>query len=217
MRRSLGIDLGLLGVLERGHAVERRERGLAPRVRVERRDPDQPVHAALAREQAVRVATLHDERRGRDAGLLAFLDLVDLEVEAAPLRPAREHAEQHLGPVLRVGTARAGVDLADRVALVVLAAEQRAQLELIELLRSLGDAFGDLTLDGVVALFAASSYSVSASVTRCSSASTTSTSARTRDSSVVTLRAWSGSFHRSASPASVSSSASRFRASSIRR
>ncbi len=44
----------------------------------------------------------------------------------------RDHAQHHLGPVLRVGAARAGVNLADRVALVVLAAEQRAQLQLVE-------------------------------------------------------------------------------------
>src|SRR4029077_3718963 len=81
------IDLGLFGVLQCRHAVERCERGLAPRVGVERRDPDQPVYAALPREQTVRVAALHDEGGRRDARLLAFLDLVDLEVETAPLRP----------------------------------------------------------------------------------------------------------------------------------
>ena len=48
MRRSLGIDLGLLGLLERRHRVERRERGLAARVGVERRDADEAVHALLA-------------------------------------------------------------------------------------------------------------------------------------------------------------------------
>ena len=46
-----GIDLGLLGLFERRDAVERRERGLAAGVGVERRDADQPVHAALAGEQ----------------------------------------------------------------------------------------------------------------------------------------------------------------------
>ena len=64
------------------------------------------------------------------------------------------HAEQHLGPVLRVGAAGAGVDLADRVALVVLTAEQRAQLEPVELGRDLRDPVRDLTFDRVVALFA---------------------------------------------------------------
>ena len=44
--------------------------------------------------------------------------------EAAALAPAEVHAQQHLGPVLRLEAAGAGVDLDDRVAGVVLAAEQ---------------------------------------------------------------------------------------------
>ncbi len=124
-------------------------------LRVERRDADQPVHAALAVEQPVRVATLDGERRGRDAGLGARLHLVDLDVEAAPLAPAGEHAQEHLGPVGGVGAAGTGVDLADRVALVVLAGEQRAQLELVELADETGDPLRDLGLDRVVTLLAA--------------------------------------------------------------
>ena len=58
--------------------------------------------------------------------------LQQLGLEASTLGPAHQHPQHHLGPVLRVGAAGAGVDLADRVALVVLAAEQRAQLELVE-------------------------------------------------------------------------------------
>ena len=38
---------------------------------------------------------------------------VDLEAEAAPLGPAAVHAQQHLGPVLRVDAAVLGVDLHD--------------------------------------------------------------------------------------------------------
>ena len=108
----------------------------------------------LALEQTVRVATLDRERRRGDPRLGAGLHLVDLDGEAAPFRPAREHPQQHLGPVLRVGTARAGVHLADRVALVVLAREERAQLEPVELAGERGDAALDLGLLGVVALFA---------------------------------------------------------------
>ena len=54
------------------------------------------------------------------------------KLEAAALGPAQVHPLHHLGPVLRVGPAGAGVDLADRVALVVLAGEQALQLELVE-------------------------------------------------------------------------------------
>src|SRR5262249_39004666 len=45
------------------------------------------------------------------------------------------HAEEHLGPVLRLEAARARVNLDDGVARVVLAAEELLQLERIEALR----------------------------------------------------------------------------------
>jgi hypothetical protein len=50
--------------------------------------------------------------------------LEQLRAEPATLAPAEVQAEQHLGPVLRLETARAGMDLDDRVAGVVLAAEE---------------------------------------------------------------------------------------------
>ena len=53
--------------------------------------------------------------------------------EAALLGPAQVRAEQHLGEVLRVGAARVGLDRDDRVARVVLAAEERVLLEPFQL------------------------------------------------------------------------------------
>jgi hypothetical protein len=58
--------------------------------------------------------------------------LEHLRLESTPLRPAEVHAEQHLGPVLRLEAAGAGVDLDDRVAGVVLAAEELLQLQVVE-------------------------------------------------------------------------------------
>ena len=63
-------------------------------------------------------------------GLLARRRLLHLDVEAALLGPAQVHAQQHLGPVLGVGAARAAVHRDDRVAGVVAAAEQALLLEL---------------------------------------------------------------------------------------
>ena len=57
-------------------------------------------------------------------GLLARARLEQLDLEAAPLGPAHLHAQHHLGPVLGVGAARAGVDGHERVAGVVVAGEQ---------------------------------------------------------------------------------------------
>ena len=61
-------------------------------------------------------------------------DAVELEAEAASLGPALVHPQQHLAPVLGVDAAVLGVDLDDAVGLVVLAGEQAAQVELVELL-----------------------------------------------------------------------------------
>ena len=47
--------------------------------------------------------------------------LQQLDLEAAALGPAHHHPQDHLGPVLGVGAARAGVDGHERVAGVVLA------------------------------------------------------------------------------------------------
>ena len=110
------------------------------------------MHAALPREHPVRVPAPDDEGRRRDACFLAFRTS-STSTSNPRLRPPRVHAQQHLGPVLRVGTARAGVDLADRVALVVLAAEERAQFEPVELAAQ-RDALVDLGFDRVVALLA---------------------------------------------------------------
>ena len=130
MRRSFSsiVDL-LLGVVEERGDLEGGKARLAAVLGVERRHPHQPVHAALGTEQPVGVAPSDDERRRQDARLAAGGDLVELDLEAAPLRPAQVHPQHHLRPVLRVGATGAGVDLGDRVALVVLAGEQAAQLE----------------------------------------------------------------------------------------
>ena len=53
--------------------------------------------------------------------------------EAATLGPSAVHPQQDLAPVLRVDAAVFGVDLHDAVGLVVLAGEQAAQVELVEL------------------------------------------------------------------------------------
>ena len=93
-----------------------RERGVAAVGAVERAQPHQPVHAALGLEEPVGVLALDGERRRLEAGLLARARLDELGLEAAILRPAEVHPQQHLRPVLGVGAARARVDRDDGVA-----------------------------------------------------------------------------------------------------
>ena len=113
---------------------------------VERALPDEPVDAALGLQDPVRVLAPDAEGRGLEARLLARARLEQLGLEAAVLRPAEVHAQQDLGPVLRVGAARAGVDRDERVARVVLAGEERVLLQAVELGSERRDAGRDLVL-----------------------------------------------------------------------
>ena len=77
------------------------------------------------------------------AGLLALGRLEDLGLEAAPLGPAQVHPQQHLGPVLALGPARAGVDRDDRAALV----ERLREEELLLHARPVGLERGEVALE----------------------------------------------------------------------
>ena len=90
------------------------------------------MHADFAGEQAVGVFAVDAEGRRLDARFFAGLIFVHLRGEALALSPAQIHAHEHLGPVLRLGAARAGMDGDDGVALVVGAGEQRLDLQLVD-------------------------------------------------------------------------------------
>src|SRR6185503_8621548 len=94
------------------HAGEAR---LAPVRRVERAEAYEAVHAALGGVEPVGVLAADAEGRRLDARLLPRAGLQQLDVEAALLGPAHLHAQDHLGPVLRVGAAGARVDGDERV------------------------------------------------------------------------------------------------------
>ena len=130
IRKVVLVDLDVHLVVDERADVHLGERRVAPRLRVERRDPHQPVDAALGGEQAVGVLAVDDEGRRLEPRLLALGRLGHLDPEAAPLGPAQVHPQQHLGPVLRVGAAGARAHRDDGVAGVVLAVEEARLLEL---------------------------------------------------------------------------------------
>ena len=119
--------------------------------RVERREPHEPVDAALGLERPVGVLAVDGDRGRLEARLLPRARLDDLGLEAASLGPAQVHAEEHLGPVLRVGAALAAVDRDERVAGVVLAGEERVLLEPGQLALERRDEPGDVAVRPVLA------------------------------------------------------------------
>jgi len=88
--------------------------------------------AGLGLEQPIGPGAAHGHDRLADPGLVAALAVVEVNVELAPVGPAQQHAQQHLRPVLAVGATRPGLDADDRVALVVLARQQHADLKIGE-------------------------------------------------------------------------------------
>ena len=104
--------------------VHRRERRVTPRRLVERRDANEAVDPRLGQEHPVGVLARHRHRRALEAGLVAGLIVENLTLEPAALGPLEVHAQQHVGPVLRLGAARARVNRDHGIGAVVLAPEQ---------------------------------------------------------------------------------------------
>ncbi len=145
--RSVGVDAEILvfdfdlDVLRQFRPDEqRRERRVPARGLVERGYPDEPVHARLGKQHPVGVIAGNRHRRALDTCLVARLEIDDVALEPAPLRPAQVHPEQHLSPVLRLRPAGPGVNRHDGVLAIVFAAEHLLGLAGIDFLRQLGKA-----------------------------------------------------------------------------
>jgi hypothetical protein len=126
------VDLHVHVLVDERPNVNLGEAGVTPRRGVEGRDPHQAVDAALGGEEPVCVLAPGDEGGRLQARLLPGGGLLHLHPEAALLRPAQVHAQKHLGPVLGVGAAGAGMNRDHGIAGVVPTAEQPRLLQLGE-------------------------------------------------------------------------------------
>ena len=120
------------------------------------------------------------------------------------LGPPQVHAQEHLGPVLGVGAAGAGMDRHDRVVVVQLAGEQRLGLERRRA-RACSRAMPSVTSASSSGRRASTASSFAATVSvdeRARASGTARRRLRPRDSARVTSCAFSASSHRSGRPAS---------------
>src|ERR1044072_4627960 len=97
---------------------------MPPRGLIERRDAHEAVNAGFGSQQAIRVFTFDSACNALQSRFLAWLILEHFGFEAALLGPLEIHAQQHLGPVLRLGASRARMNRANSVAAIVVAGEQ---------------------------------------------------------------------------------------------
>ncbi len=101
------------------------------------------MHADLGLEPAVRIIALDAERRTLEPRDFARGRFEKLRLPALVLAPAQIHAQQHLGPVLRLGTAGTGLDVDERVRRIHLAGEHALELELADFRGEVVDVVGD--------------------------------------------------------------------------
>lgn len=146
------VDLDLDVVVDFRRYEHRGERGVATVAGVERTLAHQAVHADLGAQPAEGVLALDVHGGALDAGDLALGQLDDSGVEAVLVGPAQVHAQQHVGPVLGLGAAGAGLDVQVGVVRVHLAAEHAAELQLLEDLAQTLDFVGDV-VDGALVVF----------------------------------------------------------------
>ena len=121
-------DLDVAIVLDLRDHLDQRERRVPPVGLVVGREPDQAMHTALGAEPAERTLARDADRDALVAGLFPWGLVDDLGGHLVAFRPAEIHPQQHLRPVLRVGTAGAGVDADQRGIIGVGVGEEEVDL-----------------------------------------------------------------------------------------
>ena len=127
MRRYLdvlGVDNDGVIVLELGHNLNRCEGGLTSARRVEGRDSYKTVNAVLTLKVSVCVDTLDHNGRRLDACRISVKPVDELHVIAVSLTPSGIETVEHRCPVLRLCSARTGVEGEYRVILIVRTREE---------------------------------------------------------------------------------------------
>ena len=127
-------DLHFAVVIHFGHDLDGGKGGLAALVGIEGRDAHETMHADLRLQIAVGVLPFHLEVHRFEAGAVAR-EAVDLgHFIAALFGIAAVHTIEHLAPVARLRAARARVQRHECVVAVVLAAEERTDAHLFDVL-----------------------------------------------------------------------------------
>ncbi len=97
------------------------------------------MHAGLSGKLAKGKFANHSEGNGFNSRFFPILVVVDLRLESLPFRPSQIHTQQHVGPVLRFRSARAGMDRDDGIERVGLPGEHGAGFHAIDKFSEGGD------------------------------------------------------------------------------
>ena len=103
---------------------------MSPSIRVERRDTDEAMHAALGLEPAIGVGATDRDGGGFEPGFLTAALFEPFDLVTVRICPADIHPQQHLGPILRLCAAGAGMNFEIAVVAIGLARQQAFELAL---------------------------------------------------------------------------------------
>lgn len=144
------VDFNFLRVLDFWRDIDRGETSLSFAFRVEGADPDEPVHSRLAFEVAVSHRPANGESGRINSGLKIVLAIEKFCGIVVGLCPVEIHSEHHLGPVVGIGAAIAGVDRHDRTCPIMRTIQKGFQFQHIESLLEPLDLSSDLARGGLV-------------------------------------------------------------------
>ena len=102
----------------------RSKRRFAASARIERRDSDQPMNARFGRQKSVSVFAFDAKSRRFYSGFAARLFVQNFGFKTFFFRPAQIHSQKHLRKILRVRSARARLNRADRIVRVRLSRQK---------------------------------------------------------------------------------------------
>ncbi len=100
-----------------------RERRVAFPAGVERGNPYKAVHAGFSFQETIGVLPAGSKSGAFNSGLVSWLKVYHVDIEASPLDPPQVHPKEHFSPVLGLCSTRARVDGKNGVIRVVLAVE----------------------------------------------------------------------------------------------
>jgi len=103
---------------------------MPPVAGIERRLAHEPVHSGLGTQPPIRVVPVHLDGRALDARHFARALVDDFHAKATRIGPSHVHAQQHRGPILRLGAAGARLNVDESSARIHLAREHSRELEL---------------------------------------------------------------------------------------
>src|SRR3954462_2667397 len=110
----LAADIHLNGLVDLGRDEDAGKRSMPPLRLVEGGNAHESMNSDFASQHPERVFAVYGERRRLDAGFFPSLIVVYHRFESLAFSPTQVHAHEHLGPILRLGSARARVYGDDR-------------------------------------------------------------------------------------------------------